>query len=103
MILIPAVINHGTRSRVDSKRRDQIGGIKPVDTPISYRINQVIVKELALKTLAKLNPTTTKEHWFLRGGVGVSGERSNETEKEKGEFQGKLRKDEQRQKGEELH
>ena len=45
---------------MDSKRRDQIGGIKPVSTPIPYRINQVIVKELTLKTLAKLNPAATK-------------------------------------------
>ena len=45
---------------MNNKRRDQIGGIKPVSTPIPYRINQVIVKELTLKTLAKLNPAATK-------------------------------------------
>ena len=45
---------------MNSKRRNQIGGVKPVDTPIPHRINQVIVKELAFKTLAKLNPTATK-------------------------------------------
>ena len=60
MILFPSVINQGTRSRMNGKRRNQIGGIKPVGTPIPHRINQVIVKEFALKTLAKLNPTATK-------------------------------------------
>ena len=55
---------------MDSKRRDQIGGIKPVGTPISYRIDQVIVKELALKTLVKLNPTTTKNTGFFTVGLG---------------------------------
>ena len=38
--------------------------------PISYRIDQVIVKELALKTLAKLNPTTTKNTGFFATGLG---------------------------------
>ena len=40
-VLIPSVINQGTRSRVNSKRRNQIGGVKPIDTPIPHRINQV--------------------------------------------------------------
>ena len=55
---------------MDSKRRDQIGGIKPVGTPIPYRINQVIVKELALKTLAKLNPAATKNTGVFVAGLG---------------------------------
>ena len=55
---------------MDSKGRDQIGGIKPVGTPISYRIDQVIVKELTLKTLAKLNPATTKNASFFTAGLG---------------------------------
>ena len=45
---------------MNSKRRNQIGGIKPVSMPIPHRINQVIVKEFAFKTLAKLNPAATK-------------------------------------------
>ena len=55
---------------MDSKRRDQIGGIKPVGMPIPHRINQVIVKELALKTLAKLNPTATKDTGVFEVGLG---------------------------------
>ena len=45
---------------MNGKRRNQIGGIKPVSTPIPHRINQVIVKELAFKTLTKLNPAAAK-------------------------------------------
>ena len=55
---------------MNNKRRNQIGGIKPVGTPIPHRINQVIVKELALKTLAKLNPTATKNTGVFAVGLG---------------------------------
>ena len=44
-VLFPSVINQGTISRMNGKRRNQIGGIKPVSTLIPHRINQVIVKE----------------------------------------------------------
>ena len=69
-VFIPSVINQGTRSRVNSKRRNQIGGVKPVGTPIPHRINQVIVKELAFKTLAKLNPVATKNAGVFAAGLG---------------------------------
>ena len=55
---------------MDSKRRDQIGGLKPVGMLIPNRINQVIVKELALKTLAKLNPAATKNTGVFMAGLG---------------------------------
>ena len=72
---------------MDSKRRDQIGDIKPVGTSISYRINQVIVKELALKTLAKLNPAATKNTGVFTAGLGfqtkeVAKERERRNSKE---------------------
>ena len=54
---------------MNSKRRNQIGGIKPVSTPIPHRINQVIVKEFALKTLAKLNPAATKNISVIAAGL----------------------------------
>ena len=50
------------------KRRNQIGGIKSISTPIPHRINQVIVKELAFKTLAKLNPAAAKNIGVFRRG-----------------------------------
>ena len=55
---------------MDDKGRDQIGSVKPVGTPIFYRIDQVIVKKLNLKTLAKLNPTTAKNVGFFAAGLG---------------------------------
>ena len=54
---------------MNGKRRNQIGGIKPVGTPIPHRINQVIVKEFALKTLAKLNPAATKNIGVIAAGL----------------------------------
>ena len=54
---------------MDDKGRDQIGSIKPVGTPIPHRINQVIVKEFALKTLAKLNPAATKNIGVITAGL----------------------------------
>ena len=54
---------------MDSKGRDQIGSIEPVGMPIPYRINQVIVKEFAFKTLAKLNPTATKNVGIFTAGL----------------------------------
>jgi len=55
---------------MNGKRRNQVGGIKLVSTPIPHRINQVIVKELALKTLAKLNPAATKNTGVFAAGLG---------------------------------
>ena len=56
---------------MNSKRRNQIGGVKPVGTPIPHRINQVIVEEFALKTLAKLNPVATKNAGVIAAGLGL--------------------------------
>ena len=54
---------------MNSERRNQIGGIKPVGTPIPHRINQVIVKEFAFKTLAKLNPVAAKNIGVFAAGL----------------------------------
>ena len=54
---------------MNRKRRNHIGGIKPVGMPIPHRINQVIVKEFALKTLAKLNPVATKNAGVITAGL----------------------------------
>ena len=88
---------------MNSKRRNHIGGIKPVGTLIPHRINQVIIKEFILKTLAKLNPAATKNMGVIARGVVASDRRSNEREKEKEEFQEKFHKDEQKQKDEGHH
>ena len=54
---------------MNRKRRNQIGGIKPVDTPIPHRINQVIVEEFALNTMEKLNPAATKNIGVITAGL----------------------------------
>ena len=77
---------------MDSKGRDQIGGIKPVGTPISYRIDQVIVKELALKTLAKLNPTTTKNTGVFTAGLGFQVKKVTKQRKRRGNFKERFTK-----------
>jgi hypothetical protein len=80
-VLFPAVINHGTRAKMNSEGRNHIGGIKPGGTPIPHRINQVIIKELIFTTLAKLDPAATKNM-----GVVTTGLRSSEREKGKEKF-----------------
>jgi hypothetical protein len=59
-VLFSAVIDHGTRARMNSEGRNHIGGIKPVNTLIPHRINQVIIKELIFTTLTKLDLAATK-------------------------------------------
>ena len=80
-VLFPSVINQGTRPRTYGKRRNQIGGIEPISTPIPHRINQVIVKELAFKTLAKLNPVAAKNIGVFT--VGLRLQMKEVTEKRK--------------------
>jgi hypothetical protein len=69
-VLFLAVIDHGTRVGVSWERRDHIGGIKPVDTLIPHRINQVIIKILNFAILVKLNPTATKSIGIITTGLG---------------------------------
>ena len=87
---------------MNSKRRNHIGGIKPVGMPIPHRINQVIVKEFALKTLAKLNPAATKNIGVIAAGLWLQ-TKEVAKEREKEEFQGKFHKDERKQKDEGQH
>ena len=55
---------------MNGERRNQIGGIEPVSAPNPHRINQVIVKEFAFETLAKLNPAATKNMGVVVAGLG---------------------------------
>ena len=68
-VLFPSIVNRGTRPRRNGERRNQIGGIEPVSAPIPHRINQVIVKEFAFKTLAKLNPAAAKNIGVFTTGL----------------------------------
>ena len=59
---------------MNSKRRNHIGGIKLVGTPIPHRINQVIIKEFTLMTPTKLNPVATKNMGVIATGMGLQTE-----------------------------
>ena len=59
---------------MNSKRRNQIGGIKLVGTPIPHRINQIIIKESNLMTLTKLNPAATKNMGVIVAGLWLQTE-----------------------------
>ena len=54
---------------MNRKRRNHVSGIKPLRTPIPHIINQVIIKEFNFKTLAKLNPTPTKNRGVIMAGL----------------------------------
>ena len=54
---------------MNDERRNQIGGIELVSTLIPHRVNQVIVKELAFKTLVKLNPIAAKNIGVFAAGL----------------------------------
>ena len=86
---------------MNRKTRNQVGSIKSVSTPIPHRINQVIVKEFALKTLAKLNPAATKNIGVI--AVGLWLQMKEVTKEREEEFQGKFHKDERKQKDEGQH
>ena len=88
---------------MNGKRRNHIGGIKAVGMPIPHRINQVIIKEFALKTLAKLNPAATKNAGVIVAGLRLQTKEVTKERKRREEFQGKFHKDEQRQKDEGQH
>ena len=77
---------------MNRKRRNQVGSIKPISTPISYRINQVIVKEFTSKTLAKLNPIATKNMGVIAVGMGFQMEEVAKKRKRRGNSKESLTK-----------
>ena len=87
---------------MNDKRRDQIGSVKPLSMPIFDRIDQVVIKKLDFETLAKLNPATAEGTGFLTAGLRFQAkEKAKKREKEGS--QGRLHKDEQKQKDGEQH
>jgi hypothetical protein len=53
------IIEQGTRVKVNSKGEEHVFGVKPLETPLLHRTNQVIVEKEILLALVELNPTTT--------------------------------------------
>jgi hypothetical protein len=54
---------------VERKGGEHVSSIKPLGTPLLHRINQVIVEEEILLTLAELNPTATQRRNIITLGV----------------------------------
>ena len=88
---------------MDSKRRDHIGGVKLVGTPIPHRISQIIIKESTLTTLTKLNPVATKNMGVITAGLGLQTEEITKERKRRRNSKKKFHKDEQKQKDEGQH
>jgi hypothetical protein len=82
-VLFLAFIDRGTRAKMNSKGRNHISGIKLVRTPIPHRINQVIIKELIFMTLAKLDPTATKNMGVITAVFGFQTEEVTKERKER--------------------
>jgi hypothetical protein len=64
---------------VNSKSGEHVPSVKPLETPLLHRINQVIVEKEILLAMAELNPTTTQRRNIITLGGVVSDERNNET------------------------
>jgi hypothetical protein len=67
--LLPAVIHNWTDIRMHCEGRGHVPSIKPLGSPVLNRVNQVVLKELFLLTLAKLDTTTTQGRSTITPGV----------------------------------
>jgi hypothetical protein len=54
---------------VNSKSGEHVFDVKPLETSLLHRINQIIVKKEILFALAELNPTTTQRRNIITLGV----------------------------------
>jgi hypothetical protein len=63
------IIDQRARVKVERKDGEHVSGVKPLGTPLLHRINQVIVEEKNLLTLAELNPIATQRRNIITPGV----------------------------------
>jgi hypothetical protein len=68
-VLLPVIIDQGTRIRMNSKSGEHVSGVKPLGMPLLHRINQIIVEKEILFALVELNPTTTQRRNIITPGV----------------------------------
>jgi hypothetical protein len=59
-VLLPTIINRGTRTGMNSKGRNHVCSIKSLRTPVLNRINKIIIKKRGLFSLTELDATTTQ-------------------------------------------
>jgi hypothetical protein len=63
------VIDQRARFRVERKGGEHVSDVKPLRMPLLHKINQVIVDEEILLTLAELNTTATQRRNIITPGV----------------------------------
>jgi hypothetical protein len=59
-VLFPTIINRGTRTGINSKGRNHVRSIKPLEMPVPNRINKIIIKKEVFLSLIELDATTTQ-------------------------------------------
>jgi hypothetical protein len=59
-VLLPMIINRGTRTGMNSKGRNHVRNIKSLRTPVPNRINKIIIEKEGFLPLMELDATTTQ-------------------------------------------
>jgi hypothetical protein len=59
-VLLPTIIDRGTRTGMNSKRRNHVCSIKPHGTLVPNRINKIIIKKEGFLPLTELDDTTNQ-------------------------------------------
>jgi hypothetical protein len=75
-VLLPTIINQGTRTKINSKGRNHVRNIKLLGMPVPNRINKIIIEKEGFLPLTKLDATTTQQR------STVTSRRRLQTEKE---------------------
>jgi hypothetical protein len=78
------IIDLGTRIRVNNKSGEHVSGVKPLETPLLHRINQVIVEKEIFCPGGIESHNHLEEKYYHSGGA-VSDERNNGTRRWKGD------------------
>jgi hypothetical protein len=59
-VALPTIINRGSRTRMNSKRRNHVRSIKPLRTPVPNRIKKIIIEKEGCLPLTELDATNTQ-------------------------------------------
>jgi hypothetical protein len=59
-VLLPMIINRGTKTGMNSKGRNHVRSIKLLETLVPNRINKIIIKKEGFLPLMELDTTTTQ-------------------------------------------
>jgi hypothetical protein len=59
-VLLPTIINRGTRTKINSKGRNHVCSIKLLEMPVLNKINKIIIKKEGFLPLTELDAATTQ-------------------------------------------